>query len=340
VPRPLQLILLLAGLSNACYLEVSGQGPAADEAQSHPAVESAGAGPAVASPSAGPAVASASTGFDGGSAPGSASAGNPPRTASDDPSTAGRPEPVNDAGVAIATGDRPDAKMILSSSAFKEGDFIPPQYTCDGVNESPAFEWSQAPAETQSLVLVLTATTNVLGRLVPYTRWVIWGIPASRRSLPEAVAEGFSPVNVPAAHQVSNESDTSLSALGMAGTAGILDALPVGTFTGNGNPGADAGYAGRASDAGESGSAHAALDAGSAAPGLAGASSNANAGRRYHGPCSYGFPQTFEFVLYALGASPAYPSDRVFGLSTDSVASWLETNADVLARAGLTGLTP
>ena len=44
--------------------------------------------------------------------------------------------------------------MRLSSSAFPDGAAIPRRLTCDGENLSPPLEWSDAPAETRSFVLL------------------------------------------------------------------------------------------------------------------------------------------------------------------------------------------
>jgi phosphatidylethanolamine-binding protein (PEBP) family uncharacterized protein len=63
------------------------------------------------------------------------------------------------------------------------------------------------------------------------------------------------------------------------------------------------------------------------------------AGRRYRGPCAYGFPQTFEFKLYALGAAPAAPAWR-WGIDPSEIAQWLESEASVLGVAELAGVSP
>jgi phosphatidylethanolamine-binding protein (PEBP) family uncharacterized protein len=41
----------------------------------------------------------------------------------------------------------------LTSTAFPEGGTIPPKYTCDGENVSPALQWTGVPAGTTELVL-------------------------------------------------------------------------------------------------------------------------------------------------------------------------------------------
>ena len=39
--------------------------------------------------------------------------------------------------------------ISIVSEAFKEGENIPSEYTCDGKNISPAISWSGIPIETK-----------------------------------------------------------------------------------------------------------------------------------------------------------------------------------------------
>ena len=73
-------------------------------------------------------------------------------------------------------------KMALGSSAFKDGQPIPSQYTCDGKNISPPLAWNGAPANTASLALIVDdpdAPTGV------WTHWVMFNLPADGSDLPE-----------------------------------------------------------------------------------------------------------------------------------------------------------
>ncbi|HLX70701.1 MAG TPA: YbhB/YbcL family Raf kinase inhibitor-like protein, partial [Verrucomicrobiae bacterium] len=45
--------------------------------------------------------------------------------------------------------------MQLTSTAFKNMQPIPRDYTCDGKNVSPPLSWKGAPAETKSFVLII-----------------------------------------------------------------------------------------------------------------------------------------------------------------------------------------
>ena len=75
----------------------------------------------------------------------------------------------------------------LMSSAFGEGEAIPVRYTCDGEGLSPPLSWSEPPAETESLVLIVEDPDAPAGTWV---HWVVFDLPPETRSLPEAVPPG------------------------------------------------------------------------------------------------------------------------------------------------------
>lgn len=203
------------------------------------------------------------------------------------------PPSVADAATGASAADAAAPGFVLKSPAFAHGELIPTLHTCDGKDVSPAFEWSGAPAGTQSFALVLSTRTSLFGSVVGFTRWAMWNIPASFRALPANIEDGRHPEDVPGARQVSNESD-------------------------------------RSSDS---------SDDDTRGDSTSGGSSDAYAGQRYRGPCSYGLPQTFEFTLYALGGPNASPeSGTIF--TTDALVSWIETKANVLAQSSLSGVSP
>jgi Raf kinase inhibitor-like YbhB/YbcL family protein len=74
--------------------------------------------------------------------------------------------------------------MQVTSSAFAEEQMIPPRFTCDGEDVSPALEWSQVPEGTQSFALISDDPDAPVGTWV---HWVYYDIPAQLRSLPEAI---------------------------------------------------------------------------------------------------------------------------------------------------------
>lgn len=75
-------------------------------------------------------------------------------------------------------------KLVLTSSAFKEGEAIPKQYGCKGVDISPPLEWSGVPDNAKSLALIVDDPDAPMGTWV---HWVIFNIPAQTTGLPENV---------------------------------------------------------------------------------------------------------------------------------------------------------
>ena len=68
---------------------------------------------------------------------------------------------------------------------------IPARYTCDGEDVSPPLEWGDLPEGAASLALIVFDPDAPGGE---FTHWLIYGIPAYVRSLPEGVpAEGVVP---------------------------------------------------------------------------------------------------------------------------------------------------
>jgi Raf kinase inhibitor-like YbhB/YbcL family protein len=72
----------------------------------------------------------------------------------------------------------------MTSTAFKQGETIPKQYTGDGRNVSPPLKWSDPPGGTRSMALVCEDPDAPRGT---FTHWVIFNLPAEARGLSEAV---------------------------------------------------------------------------------------------------------------------------------------------------------
>jgi Raf kinase inhibitor-like YbhB/YbcL family protein len=83
-----------------------------------------------------------------------------------------------------ASTPTPEANMSLDlkSDAFVNGQSIPAKYSCVGRNISPALTWSDPPAGTQSFALIVDDPDAPAGTWV---HWVLFNIPADRRSLAE-----------------------------------------------------------------------------------------------------------------------------------------------------------
>ena len=66
--------------------------------------------------------------------------------------------------------------LVISSMAFKDGEYIPTHYTADGRDISPALAWSGTPPGTSSLALILHDPDAP--RPGGFTHWVIFNLPA------------------------------------------------------------------------------------------------------------------------------------------------------------------
>lgn len=95
------------------------------------------------------------------------------------------------AAAAVAVWPGEDA-MRLTSSAFADGEPIPPRFTADGEDVSPPLEIAGAPEGTRSLALICDDPDAPMGTWV---HWVVWNLPADTArieegTLPEGAAEG------------------------------------------------------------------------------------------------------------------------------------------------------
>ncbi len=72
----------------------------------------------------------------------------------------------------------------LTSAAFAAGGRIPPAFTADGRDSSPALSWVNPPAGTQAFALVCDDPDAPVGTWV---HWVIWNVPAAAKGMAEGV---------------------------------------------------------------------------------------------------------------------------------------------------------
>src|SRR3546814_14373199 len=77
--------------------------------------------------------------------------------------------------------------FVMNSPAFGDGSGMPARYTGDGENLSPPLEWSGAPAETRSFVLVCDDPDAPSGT---FRHWGLYNIMGDRMRLPEGVGPG------------------------------------------------------------------------------------------------------------------------------------------------------
>lgn len=76
------------------------------------------------------------------------------------------------------------ADMTLTSQAFADGITIPVLYTCDGKDISPDLHWSNLPAKTQTIAIILSDEDAPSGL---FYHWVLFNIPAKTTELAEAI---------------------------------------------------------------------------------------------------------------------------------------------------------
>jgi hypothetical protein len=81
--------------------------------------------------------------------------------------------------------------LKLSSPDFASNGSIPSRFTCEGTDVSPALEWADPPAGTQSFALIVDdpdAPDPAAPRLT-WVHWVLYNLPTGTRSLPSAVEQ-------------------------------------------------------------------------------------------------------------------------------------------------------
>jgi Raf kinase inhibitor-like YbhB/YbcL family protein len=74
--------------------------------------------------------------------------------------------------------------FAVRSSAFPAGGAIPRQFTCDGADQSPPLAWSDQPAGTKSLALIVEDPDAPGGTFV---HWVLFNLPPTPAELAQAV---------------------------------------------------------------------------------------------------------------------------------------------------------
>jgi Raf kinase inhibitor-like YbhB/YbcL family protein len=77
----------------------------------------------------------------------------------------------------------------LTSSAFKQNESIPREYTCDGSDISIPLKWKDSPAGTKSFALIADDPDAPRGTWV---HWVIYNLPADTQELSAGIAHGDS----------------------------------------------------------------------------------------------------------------------------------------------------
>ena len=80
--------------------------------------------------------------------------------------------------------------LSLTTPAFAHRDAIPTRYTCEGADISPPLAWSGAPEGTKSFALIVDDpdAPDPAAPKMTWVHWVLYNLPPSAASLPEAVS--------------------------------------------------------------------------------------------------------------------------------------------------------
>ncbi|MGA7870655.1 MAG: YbhB/YbcL family Raf kinase inhibitor-like protein [Candidatus Binatus sp.] len=85
--------------------------------------------------------------------------------------------------------------LKLTSPAFKNRSEIPPVYTCDGNDLSPALTWSNVPEGAQSLALIADDpdAPDPAAPKMTWVHWVLYNLPPTLDGLPEGAGSAKMP---------------------------------------------------------------------------------------------------------------------------------------------------
>lgn len=75
--------------------------------------------------------------------------------------------------------------LTLSSPAFKAGETIPKEFSCEGADKSPHLKWSDVPEGTQSFVMIMDDPDAPVGT---WDHWILFDIPANTMELPSGIS--------------------------------------------------------------------------------------------------------------------------------------------------------
>ena len=90
---------------------------------------------------------------------------------------------------AAAAAAREEGNMRISSTAFSNQGAIPAVYTCEGKDISPPLAWSDLPAGSKSLALIVDDpdAPDPAAPKMTWVHWILYNLPASNGGLPEGV---------------------------------------------------------------------------------------------------------------------------------------------------------
>jgi len=80
-----------------------------------------------------------------------------------------------------ATRKAATPQIQVTSTAFKEGEAIPRQFTCQGINISPPLEWTATP-QAKTIAIIANDPDAPAGE---WTHWLVYNLPAATMGLIE-----------------------------------------------------------------------------------------------------------------------------------------------------------
>jgi Raf kinase inhibitor-like YbhB/YbcL family protein len=80
--------------------------------------------------------------------------------------------------------------LTLTSESFVQNGMIPIRHTCDGQDISPELSWTEIPAGTKSLVLIVDDpdAPDPADPKMTWVHWVLYNIPTDINCLPEGTS--------------------------------------------------------------------------------------------------------------------------------------------------------
>src|SRR5438105_562116 len=97
----------------------------------------------------------------------------PPVLADDTPDPAPRADKT--------AGKVAKAPLVVTSTAFKSGEAIPTEYTCEAATEkTPPLAWSTVPAGTKSISILMQ---DLDAPKTAYTHWLVTNLPSIETAL-------------------------------------------------------------------------------------------------------------------------------------------------------------
>lgn len=98
--------------------------------------------------------------------------------------------------------------LEIKSPVFKDGEYIPSKYTCDGHDVSPPLTWNDPPNGTKSFALI-SDDPDAFGKA--WVHWIVYDLPPDADQLPE---------NIPGAEMLDNgakQGGTDFGSIGYGG---------------------------------------------------------------------------------------------------------------------------